>query len=76
MLAELIRHLVRENVIAPAELLAMADRLEADGETKAAHAARALMVEASGTQPDEWNRSLLRLVPIPRLDPDGGNSDD
>ena len=74
LLAELIRHMVREGLIAPSELLAMADRLEAEGEGQSAHAARAIMVEATGTDPSDYQRSLLRLVPVSRMEPDGGNS--
>ena len=66
--------MVREGIIAPSELLAMADRLEADGEEESAHAARAILVEATSTQPADYQRSLLRIVPTPRFEPDGGNS--
>lgn len=74
LLAELIRHMVRESLLTPSELLAMADRLEAYGEEESAHAARAILVEATGTDPGDYQRSLLRLVPVPRMEPDGGNS--
>jgi len=59
--------LLRNGTIDRDDVMAIADELEAQGETDAAHAARAAIIEAATPSMAEWRRSKIRIVP------DGGN---
>ncbi len=70
LLIAMLKRMIETGIFDRDDVLAVADDLEAQGETAKSDLAKAVWVEAMLSDPTEWRRAQMKVVPIR---PDGGN---
>jgi hypothetical protein len=74
MLRAFLTQMIRSEAVDPDDIIEAADRLSRDGDEEAAHALKALVVEAAAPNLSDWNADRARAR-FHVVDGNGGNPD-